>query len=178
MNHALNPAGRTARLAQLWGGKIHSRVARQHRDRMPKRRYSSKGVIDPQRSELPREFFGETDMTDEQKPLTSRFVRFHPQGQGYLIDAYECEQAPEHVLEFTIYKAFQHPDVGDRKDGEVYITGSVKWDGCSNWDFHTDKLMLHMCGPDEANELAWLLKQCYAIGIELMNWTEYEMEGV
>lgn len=54
--------------------------------------------------------------------------------------------------------------------------GGVKWDGCSNWAFHpADNCMVHLCCPEDADELAWLIKQCYRFALELKNFTEYEM---
>lgn len=29
--------------------------------------------------------------------------------------------------------------------GDLFIEGEVRWDGCSNWNFHTEECMHHQC---------------------------------
>lgn len=65
----------------------------------------------------------------------------------------------------------------DVNEGEHYITGHVKWDGCSNIDFGDDG-RLHLCGGDAITQLADTLKVVYNRCGELMNTTERKtLEG-
>lgn len=122
--------------------------------------------------------------------LTSRFVRFDEEiDTGYLIDAHECEVALESVVEFKVYEAVRFKDgtveiqdksgcsqhwTNIKEDGEVYLEGDIKWDGCSHWSFHPeDHAMLHICRTGAIDELAWLLRQCFEIAKELMPHTEF-----
>lgn len=41
------------------------------------------------------------------------------------------------------------------------IDGSIKWDGCSNWDFNTDECMMHFCGKGGVEEFGKLLIKLY-----------------
>jgi hypothetical protein len=95
-------------------------------------------------------------------------------------------QNHEHHVEFRVYSVvqmvepwqgpgFQRKDsdvsmdtVQHVEDAEVYIHGSVKWDGCSNWHFdEQDRVMLHFCGEDHATEIGELFKRLYAWAREL-----------
>lgn len=49
------------------------------------------------------------------------------------------------------------------EDGEPFLNGDVKWDGCSNWNFHTDSIMAHFCGRDQAVGVGRLLDHLYKI---------------
>jgi hypothetical protein len=52
-----------------------------------------------------------------------------------------------------------------------YLTGSVKWDGCSNWDFpdlRENNTLLHFCGRRAALAVGVLLDRCYTLAKELM----------
>ena len=55
--------------------------------------------------------------------------------------------------------------VGD--DGEVEITGSVKWDGCMNWETNP-QVLYHFCSPDDAETLAASFKDVWTEGRKLM----------
>lgn len=82
-----------------------------------------------------------------------------------------CRAIPhEHYAEFTVYTVlwlseedrpiFQKKDAmtspeptTDLSQAEVYLSGSVKWDGCSNLTFGDDSnYALHFCGKKEAIE--------------------------
>lgn len=74
-----------------------------------------------------------------------------------------------HAIEYRIFEIVaEHPDSGDPmfqrndspyhpdpvetiEEAEAYISGSVKWDGCSNWFFRDD--CYHFCGHDEAEDM-------------------------
>lgn len=73
---------------------------------------------------------------------------------------------------------YEYEDKNGRVEGDyevnrsdVYLHGSVKWDGCSNWHFDAqDGCMLHFCSVDEAALTGELMKTAYHI-------TSEEMEG-
>lgn len=51
----------------------------------------------------------------------------------------------------------------DFAEGEGFLSGSIKWDGCSNWDFHTDECMAHFCGRKHATSIGRLMDRLYQI---------------
>jgi hypothetical protein len=59
------------------------------------------------------------------------------------------------------------PDpVEDRTVAQVFISGSIKWDGCS--DMSIDDEPLHFCGRDNVEEFAALLSAIYDLAAELI----------
>jgi hypothetical protein len=67
--------------------------------------------------------------------------------------------------------------VKDVNEGEPWVTGHVKWDGCSNIDFGRGGYM-HLCGGDHITKLADTLKAVYNRCGELMNATGHNtLEG-
>jgi hypothetical protein len=59
------------------------------------------------------------------------------------------------------------PDpVEDRAAAQVAVSGSIKWDGCS--DISIDDEPLHFCGRDNAEEFAALLSAIYDLASELI----------
>lgn len=51
---------------------------------------------------------------------------------------------------------------------DVYLYGSVKWDGCSNWMYpdQEDNTMLHFCSMEEARLVAEVMSFAYRIAEE------------
>ena len=77
---------------------------------------------------------------------------------------FDVEATPhEHHVE---YVAFEN----DESAGKIpYLHGSVKWDGCSNWDF--DELrdcMLHGCGRRDLLRFSNLLVRCWDLTKDLL----------
>lgn len=57
------------------------------------------------------------------------------------------------------------------ENGEKFVSGSIKWDGCSNWDFHTEECMMHFCGSSDATSIGSLMSAFYVIAESLIpNW--------
>lgn len=51
----------------------------------------------------------------------------------------------------------------------VYLSGSIKWDGCSNLNFdEQDRVMLHFCSKTSATNIGVLLGRLYELAAELM----------
>lgn len=54
-------------------------------------------------------------------------------------------------------------------EAQVYLHGSLKWDGCCNLYFdQQDKVMLHFCGKKEAENIGVLLGRLYDLAKELV----------
>lgn len=53
------------------------------------------------------------------------------------------------------------------EEAEVTVTGFVKWDGCSNWDFKTSECMMHFCEREQMVQLGELLGRLYDMTAEL-----------
>jgi hypothetical protein len=53
--------------------------------------------------------------------------------------------------------------VEDIDSAEVFLEGSVKWDGCSNWKFNDGDCMLHFCGYQHATSLGRMMARMYEI---------------
>lgn len=70
----------------------------------------------------------------------------------------------DHCVEFTIYKEYLPPRL------DPLITGYVKWDGCSNWDFPSDGCThpLHFCGKQDSIEFGEFLGKLYDWAAELL----------
>jgi hypothetical protein len=52
---------------------------------------------------------------------------------------------------------------------QVYLSGSIKWDGCSNMQFdEQEKAMLHFCGKSNAMNIGTLLERLYDLAAEMM----------
>lgn len=64
-----------------------------------------------------------------------------------------------HFVEFTVYE-------GNNYDASLdpLFAGSVKWDGCSNWEIGE----LHFCTQKQAKEFGILLGMLYDWAAELM----------
>lgn len=65
------------------------------------------------------------------------------------------------------------PDpVNTFEESEPYITGSVKWDGCSNWNFdENDRAMLHGCDKKDIVRFGLILGECWEWTNDLCeNW--------
>lgn len=63
------------------------------------------------------------------------------------------------------YKTSPDP-VEDRAAAQVALSGSIKWDGCS--DITIDDEPLHFCGRGDAEEFAQLLTAIYNLAAELI----------
>lgn len=62
------------------------------------------------------------------------------------------------------------PDTVDSlEEAEPYLTGEVRWDGCSNWHFdEQDRLALHACNRDGLTRLGEVMARCWDWAAELL----------
>lgn len=59
--------------------------------------------------------------------------------------------------------------VDDLALAQVYLSGSIKWDGCSNLRFdEQDDTMLHFCGKQAAVDTGTLLGRLYDMAAEII----------
>jgi hypothetical protein len=107
---------------------------------------------------------------------------------NYAAIAWRSADYPDTHVEFEVYEitgmAFtdsagvSHPpsfDVNeelaateDMREADVFLHGSVKWDGCSNWMFdEQDRCMLHFCEKESAANIGVLFTRLYEWAKEL-----------
>jgi|ERR1700723_2579379 len=57
-------------------------------------------------------------------------------------------------------------------EAEIFLSGFVKWDECSNWLFNIqDDCMIHFCVKEEAEQVGRLFGRLYDLAAELIpNW--------
>jgi hypothetical protein len=48
-------------------------------------------------------------------------------------------------------------------EGEIFLTGSVRQNGCSNWDFNTREIQWHFCDRESAAGVGRLLDHLYQV---------------
>ena len=62
------------------------------------------------------------------------------------------------------------PDSVDTlEEAEVYLTGEVKIDGCSDWHFdEQDRLMLHGCSRDDVERFGKIMAACWDWATEIL----------
>lgn len=95
--------------------------------------------------------------------------------------AFVVNEINEAVLGFRVVKIIGH-DVNDinfySKDNDTttdfeaadpFLSGSIKWDGCSNWDFHDHDCMVHFCGRADATSIGRLMDHLYTITSERLD---------
>ncbi len=92
----------------------------------------------------------------------------------------------DYHMEFTVYKIvgrglnsesgeynvplFGENAIEETTGIEPFWTGSIKWDGCSNWDFRTDKCMAHFCGRSQALSIGVLMEELYNLAATMKHW--------
>lgn len=91
---------------------------------------------------------------------------------------YVAYKVHEYWLEVSVYEAGRWTDGGlwyrtddcreteKIEEAEVVVSGSVKWDGCSNWDFHTDECMAHFCDRKGLTDFGELLGRLWDLAAD------------
>lgn len=66
--------------------------------------------------------------------------------------------------------AFLYDDADWLDDAAVYLHGTVKWDGCSDWlfDDNAKNRMLHGCGRKDLSNIGEALTRCWDWAAELI----------
>jgi len=141
-------------------------------------------------------------MTESQFPvLEVSYVAWKDIGYCCVAEAYEYWMDLK-IYEFYLYKdpgeeewdgiaplaaglapsgyAFNHtqyncsPDPVKKIDeAQVFLHGSIKWDGCSNLHFdEQDNVCLHFCGREEATNIGVLFDRLYDLAAKMIpSWT-------
>lgn len=79
----------------------------------------------------------------------------------------------EHRVHYEIYdiEGIGDGDTDHLLSEEPLITGHVKWDGCSDWDFHTDHVLWHECDREGLVRIGAVLARCWDLTETLCgNW--------
>jgi hypothetical protein len=59
-----------------------------------------------------------------------------------------------------------HGDTENPGEAEPLFHGRVKWDGCSDWAWNTERVMWHGCSPANVADLAEAMRRTYALAAE------------
>lgn len=118
-----------------------------------------------------------------ERQWAEREVEHEPTASYYLIHAAIGEQNACYV-DFRVWviiggtgpdgsRLFEpaegHGWIEDRSKAQVYMHGSVKWDGCSDVHYdEQDSCMLHFCGIECVEAITTLMRGVYALAAELM----------
>lgn len=101
---------------------------------------------------------------------------------GHTAVAVPCPGSEDHVVDVRIFTivstsppaefakdGLNFPSTPDIDSADVYLSGSIKWDGCSNWHFDAqDDAMLHFCSRKEAGDIGELLRRLYDLAAEII----------
>ena len=99
--------------------------------------------------------------------------------EDILIDDFGCplfiaeiDEDIEHDMKFHVYKALSW-NLSDNKciDKELYLSGNIKWDGCSHIDFGDNSGTstpgyLHFCGKEDFKKHAEVLNKLFKFASE------------
>lgn len=66
----------------------------------------------------------------------------------------------------------QYTSTDNLEEAALYLHGSVKWDGCSNWHFdEQDRVMLHGCSRENLQSIGDVMTFCWDLTSKLCpNW--------
>ena len=80
---------------------------------------------------------------------------------------YEIKAAPKsHHVDYEIYE--ENDCCNPHEPVKPIISGFVKWDGCSNWDFPSTKdCMFHGCERSDLTDFGELMAICHDMTCEL-----------
>lgn len=78
----------------------------------------------------------------------------------------------------TLYETEDDFGTLDHTLAVTFLDGSIKWDGCSNWDFHTNECMAHFCGVRQATSIGRLMQRMYEITAESMPKFDNDLAGM
>ena len=75
------------------------------------------------------------------------------------------------IYDKPLYPTFrEHTEDIDK--AEVYLSGHIKWDGCSNWNFdEQDRGMIHGCTKHDLERISGVMLRCWDMTSSLCpNW--------
>ena len=104
------------------------------------------------------------------------------------IEYYVVAEANGYVMDFKVYETIR--DYGEpttlqflraggdhgmdivttTAEAQVYASGAVKWDGCSNWVFdELNRCALHFCSRGEATNVGVMMGRVYDLAADLIS---------
>lgn len=86
---------------------------------------------------------------------------------------YVLAERKDYCVEFVIFESDYEVD---KTNNDVFLSGYIKWDGCSNWDFENKNYPLHFCSRSEIKRLSNLFIMLYDWALELMPENEFYLK--
>lgn len=75
----------------------------------------------------------------------------------------EWHKAEDHYAEFTVYEVTSWEMDNIPCDYERYISGEIKWDGCSHITFGDENGYIHLCGKHDFDKHCNLLQALWDV---------------
>lgn len=108
------------------------------------------------------------------------FLKLNDAGFGFIIkwDTKDQDSNDLYYIYFDVYGITSIDDGYSIDETEKYLTGSIKWDSCSNFNFFPSSNINpgyhHFCGVDELKMHCDLIKYLYNKAFEIMYTQEKE----
>lgn len=98
-------------------------------------------------------------------------------------------EAHSHIVDFKVFEIVggdgeerywaRHDGMSNMtekfEEADLYLHGSVKWDGCSDLHFDAqDDCMLHFCGRADVKKVGQMLSKLYDITAELLDTVDFD----
>lgn len=97
-------------------------------------------------------------------------------GNDVVLEFAVLEVAGEEETLGVLYDSMEHGMTPYPAKADVFLGGSIKWDGCSNWSFPSSHAcMLHFCGQQGAMMLGRLMQRLYEITATRMPKFDYSL---
>lgn len=93
-----------------------------------------------------------------------------------LYDEVRTNGVPEHREWQRAGSDFSPDPVDSLDEAEIFAEGATKWDGCINWEFKNDGLMLHECDRQGLINLGILLARVHDLCGGMMPSADYTPE--
>lgn len=118
----------------------------------------------------------EKDTTVKEIPLKTDTHYFNDIGYVAVSEVFE------YYVDFKVYKPLKGShllyeriggisnldNTSDIKEAQVFLSGSVRFDGCSNWYFdEQDTVMIHCCSKEELTNIGMVMARCWDLTAEL-----------
>lgn len=107
------------------------------------------------------------DRTTAKSERVANYVVFYADAGGYMMHFEVIECAGEVIEPYSAQLYVKYDGIGNDTENAVEADllwhGTIKWDGCSNWDFHTTECMAHFCGMKDAVSIGALMARMYEI---------------
>lgn len=100
----------------------------------------------------------ENEPGPEYNEMMNELNREHglPHWKAIKINGFDVElDVQESFIQFTV-----------SKENCCFGEGTIKWDGCSNWDFNADGTMPHFCGLQDVVDFNAMMVELYRLASE------------